>query len=191
MARSRSMCTPIRAERLSIAALTPCRESMSVMSRSNPTVSTCRGYLWPAGLGWAGRRTTVNRMSAGPPVRSVAEWLRERTDDDLAGLLTMRPDLVSPVPPDVGMLAARATTRSSVLRALDLLDRAEHGVLEALCLLPEPATFTTLQRSLSGELALSTLRASLQTLRSLALVWGEDDALRVVATVRQVTTHPA
>jgi Helicase conserved C-terminal domain len=130
-------------------------------------------------------------MSPGPPVRSVAEWLRERSDDDLAALLTMRPDLVSPVPPDVGMLAARATTRSSVLRALDLLDRAEHGVLEALCLLPEPAPFTELQASLTGELALSTLRAALTTLRTLALVWGDDDALRVVATVRQVTTHPA
>ena len=130
-------------------------------------------------------------MSPGPPVRSVAEWLRERTDDDLAALLAMRPDLVSPVPPDVGMLAARATTRSSVLRALDLLDRAEHGVLEALCLLPEPAPFTALQASLAGELAVSTLRTALNTLRTLALVWGDDDGLRVVATVRQVTTHPA
>jgi hypothetical protein len=130
-------------------------------------------------------------MSAGPPVRSVAEWLRERTDDELAELLTLRPDLVSPVPPDVGMLAARATTRSSVLRALDLLDRAEHGVLEALCLLPEPASFTALQATLAGELAVSMLRSSLGTLRALALVWGDDDALRVVATVRQVTTHPA
>ncbi|MDX6256074.1 MAG: hypothetical protein QOJ11_2408 [Frankiales bacterium] len=130
-------------------------------------------------------------MSTGPPVRSVAEWLRERTDEDLAALLAMRPDLVSPVPPDVGMLAARATTRSSVLRALDLLDRAEHGVLEALCLLPEPASFAALQGSLAGELAVSTLRSSLNTLRTLALVWGDDDALRVVATVRQVTTHPA
>ncbi|MDX6227974.1 MAG: hypothetical protein QOI76_1364 [Frankiales bacterium] len=130
-------------------------------------------------------------MSTGPPVRSVAEWLRERSDEDLASLLAMRPDLVSPVPPDVGMLAARATTRSSVLRALDLLDRAEHGVLEALCLLPEPASFAALQGSLAGELAVSTLRSSLNTLRTLALVWGDDDALRVVATVRQVTTHPA
>ncbi|MDX6202163.1 MAG: hypothetical protein QOJ83_1663, partial [Frankiales bacterium] len=45
--------------------------------------------------------------------------------------------------------------------------------------------------SLAGELAVSTLRSSLNTLRTLALVWGDDDALRVVATVRQVTTHPA
>ena len=130
-------------------------------------------------------------MSAGTPARSVAEWLRERSDDQLAATLAMRPDLVSPVPPDVGMLAARATTRSSVLRALDLLDRAEHGVLEALCLLPEPASYPDLQASLTDEVPAAALRTSLETLRTLALVWGEDDDLRVVATVRQVTTHPA
>ena len=130
-------------------------------------------------------------MSAAPSIRSVAGWLRERSDDELARLLAMRPDLVSPVPPDLGMLAARATTRSSVLRALDLLDRAEHGVLEALCLLPEPATVRRLEESLSEELTGADLRACLRTLQTLALVWGDDDALRVVATVRQVTTHPA
>src|SRR3954447_15583737 len=130
-------------------------------------------------------------MSASPPVRSVADWLRERSDDELATLLALRPDLLSPVPPDVGVLAARATTRSSVLRALDLLDRAEHAVLEALCLLPEPSTFAALKASFSDELAASTLRTSLTELHKLCLVWGDDDALRVVATVRQVTTHPA
>src|SRR3954470_14404793 len=130
-------------------------------------------------------------MSAGSPVRSVADWLRERSDADLGELLQARPDLLSPVPPDVSMLAARATTRSSVLRALDLLDRAEHGVLEALCLLPEPATLADLKASLDGELAVATLYESLLALRRLALVWGDDDALRVVATVRQVTTYPA
>ncbi len=108
--------------------------------------------MHPGGCAGPSGRTNVNRMSVSQPVRSVAEWLRERSDDELATLLLMRPDLVSPVPPDVGMLAARATTRSSVLRALDLLDRAEHGVLEALCLLPEPATFDELKASLTGEL---------------------------------------
>ncbi|BEP14433.1 hypothetical protein acdb102_27440 [Acidothermaceae bacterium B102] len=47
------MWTPVLADSASIAALTPARESMSVMSRSNPTVNTVRAYLWAFGLGGA------------------------------------------------------------------------------------------------------------------------------------------
>ena len=51
--------------------------------------------------------------------RSLADDLRARDDAALAALLRARPDLRTPVPADLAALAARATTRPSVQRALD------------------------------------------------------------------------
>src|SRR4029453_3391995 len=74
------------------------------------------------------------------PRRSLADELRGRTDDDLAALLRARQDLVNPVPVDVAQLAARATTRASILRVIDRLDRFSLHVVDAIAILPEPVT---------------------------------------------------
>src|SRR5438132_4570699 len=69
---------------------------------------------------------------------ALVDWLRACSDDDLAGLLAVRPDLLHPVPSDVVVLAHRATGRASVEIALDRLDVATLHVVEAFALLPEP-----------------------------------------------------
>src|SRR3954453_6012688 len=82
--------------------------------------------------------TSVVGMDTTP--RSLADWLRARSDDDLATLLEGRPDLAVPVPSDIGVLSARGTVLLSVLRALERLDRFGLDLIDALTLLDEPAS---------------------------------------------------
>src|SRR5690606_27039329 len=64
---------------------------------------------------------------------SLAEWLRERSDEELAALLRARPDLATPPPADTSVLATRVGSRSSVARACEDLDAFALSTLEALC----------------------------------------------------------
>ena len=54
--------------------------------------------------------------------RTLADALRGWSDDELRELLGCRPDLATPVPADTTVLAARAGTRASVVRAVDRID---------------------------------------------------------------------
>lgn len=82
--------------------------------------------------------------------RTLAEDLRARDDTALALLLRARPDLLTPVPPDLTHLATRAATRSSVLRTLDRLDLFTHQVAEALAVAPDPCPYDTLRALMTG-----------------------------------------
>lgn len=121
-------------------------------------------------------------MSLG--VRTLADELRARDDAGLEALFGARPDLVSPVPTDMTNLVARATTRTSVARALDGLDRLTLQVLDGIAHQADPGTVTALARLVPGPV--KELRARVELLRERALIWGPDDALRVVRTVREV-----
>lgn len=117
------------------------------------------------------------------PVRSLADDLRGRSDDALARLLSGRPDLLHPVPADMTALAARAGSAISTSRALDRLDGLSLAVASAVAEAEPCAEDDVLSRFDAG--LVDEVSAALRHLRELALVWGDDDALRLVRTARE------
>ncbi|WP_030419471.1 helicase C-terminal domain-containing protein [Streptomyces sp. NRRL F-5065] len=143
---------------------------------------------------------STEEKSAAP--RSLAEALRGRDDASLAALLRARPDLVTPVPTDLTQLATRAGTRASVVRALERLDRFALQTAEALAVAPDPAAYGELLALLAGDpgdtadpAVATALPRALGLLRDQALVWGDDDRLRLVRTARELLApspqHPS
>ncbi|MFI6948715.1 helicase C-terminal domain-containing protein [Streptomyces sp. NPDC050422] len=147
-------------------------------------------------------------MGMTTPPRTLAEALRARDDESLAGLLRARPDLLTPVPGDITQLATRAGTRASVVRALEHLDRFALQTAEALAVAPESAPYDILLGLLTGDgrddgehrddagaAIVAALPGALATLREQALVWGENDRLRLVRTARELLSpspqHPS
>ncbi|MEO6204755.1 MAG: helicase-associated domain-containing protein, partial [Mycobacteriales bacterium] len=124
--------------------------------------------------------------------RSLAEELRGWSDERLSGLLVARPDLASPVPPDMGVLAALATVRLSVLRAIEQLPAFLLALLDALVLSDTTTPYADLVTLVGSAAPADDLRAGVETLRGLALLWGTDAELHVVGAVREVVgQHPA
>ncbi|HEV7650811.1 MAG TPA: helicase-associated domain-containing protein [Actinophytocola sp.] len=126
----------------------------------------------------------------------LTDWLRGQDDQLLADLLRARPDLATPPPADMAVLAARAGSRASVTRAAEGLDTFTLAVLDALVVadadhVPVPV----------GEVAglvgadPARVRAGVRTLVSLALAWGDGDGtgeVSVVPAAREAGgTYPA
>ncbi len=124
------------------------------------------------------RRTTATPSA---PPRSLADALRGWDEDALATLLRDRSDLAVPLPHDLTGLAVRAASRASTQRAVDALDTPTLQILEILAVLPEPTT-TAAVSGLHGTPA----DAELDRVRALALVWGDEDQLRLVRAVRDL-----
>ncbi|MEU7168458.1 helicase-associated domain-containing protein [Streptomyces morookaense] len=137
---------------------------------------------------------TTSRETGAP--RTLAEELRTRPDDALAALLRARPDLLNPVPGDLTQLATRAATRASVVRALDRLDRFTLQVAEALAVAPDPCPYPVLAGLMTGDepedpRIAEALPRAVAALRDQALVWGGEDRLRLVRTVRELLAPSA
>ena len=124
--------------------------------------------------------------SNGGGSRTLAEQLRGWPDDRLSLLLRERPDLATPAPHDSAQLAARAATRSSVLRALDTLTMPELGVLDALVV----AGRTDLEGLAPIVRASdSSVAAAVGRLSDLALVWESPGGLRPLSVVAEAQTE--
>ena len=126
------------------------------------------------------------RHESNRPPRTLADELRARDDVSLVALLRSRADLLSPVPADVTQLATRAGTRASVVRAVERLDTFTLQTAEALAISPDPLSTDTLHTLMPGEEAAAELPGALHRLREQALLWGPDDKLRLVRTVREL-----
>ena len=78
--------------------------------------------------------------------RTFADYLRTLDDAALERLFSLRPDLISPTPPDYAALAVRANSGPSIARVLDSLNAYETQVLEALMVLEEPIKVKELEK---------------------------------------------
>ena len=118
---------------------------------------------------------------------SFTEELRSRSDDQITTLFSLRPDLMSPVPPDVMALAARASSMPSLLRARESLDKFRLDILNALCTLEEPVAHSQIVSVTSEQSA-----QALESLWELALIYKDDGRFRIPTNVRaMVGEYPA
>ena len=123
---------------------------------------------------------------------SLAAWLSRRSDEQLANLLQLRPDLAVPPPADSGVLATRAALRASVARAADELNAFELKVLEALALAhadEEPVDAIDVEELLGAQVPGARVAETLDELRDRALAWGPDEEIpgvRVASSAREI-----
>ena len=120
-------------------------------------------------------------------MRSFSDYLRSVDDAALLDLFTARPDLVTPVPPDIASLAVRACSAPSLARAIDSLNQWQFQVLEAAASLNEPflekSVVTLTDREAKG---------ALEHLVRIGLVYPSDDGMRLPTQLRDVIgTEPA
>jgi len=114
-------------------------------------------------------------------MRSFSDYLRSVDDAALISLFSARPDLVTPVPPDIASLAVRACSAPSLARAIDSLNKWQLQVLEAVVSVNEPFTEKTIAALTDKQAA-----SALEHLIKVGLVYPSDDGLRVPTQLREV-----
>ena len=118
---------------------------------------------------------------------TFAEELRSRSDDQIAALFRLRPDLISPVPSDVSALAARAHSMPSLMRVRDSLNKWQIDILTAACTLAEPFALAAIT-SITSKAA----EKAVESLWEIGLLYKEHDAYRIPTNVRtMIGEHPA
>jgi len=120
-------------------------------------------------------------------MRSFSDYLRSVDDAALLKLFSARPDLVTPVPPDIASLAVRARSAPSLARAIDSLNQWQFQVLEAAASVNEPF----LEKSVVA-LTDKAAKTALEHLVTIGLVYPSDDGMRLPTQLRDVIgTEPA
>ena len=123
-------------------------------------------------------------MAESSAPRSLADQFRAWSDEELGRLLTARPDLATPAPQDSTQLASRASTRASVIRAVDQLDLLALTVVDAVVALGGRASLSDLQRAVNA--APEAVISAVDRLRAHALLWGTSSELRAVSILADV-----
>ncbi len=124
-------------------------------------------------------------------MRSLADDLRARSDEQLATLVVARRDLLHPVPADITALAQRAGAPGSIAANLRGYDQFALHVVLAAALEPDPIRITSVAARFShgqpgrGRSA-ARVRAVLDRMRSEALLWGTDRSLHLVGPARDL-----
>lgn len=114
-------------------------------------------------------------------IRSYADYLRALDDAALISMFTHRPDLVTPVPPDIASLAVRASSAPSLARAVDGLNKWQLQVLEVCAILDEPFT--------EKEVTALTEKSALFILPGLierGLLYVDKDGMRTPTNLKEV-----
>ena len=124
-------------------------------------------------------------------MRSLADDLRSRTDEQLATLVAARPDLLHPVPADITALAQRAGSPASVAACLRGYDQFALHVVLAAAMGPDPVRPSALASEVGGAVpedpaAVDRVRAVVLRMRSEALLWGSDRSLHLVGPARDL-----
>ena len=120
-------------------------------------------------------------------MRSFSDYLRSVDDAALLNLFSARPDLVTPVPPDIASLAVRACSAPSLARAIDSLNQWQFQVLEAAASVNEPF-FEKNVIALTDKEA----KTALEHLVTIGLVYPSEDGMRLQTQLRDVIgTEPA
>jgi hypothetical protein len=120
-------------------------------------------------------------------MRSFSDYLRSVDDAALLNLFAARPDLVTPVPPDIASLAVRACSAPSLARAIDSLNYWQFQVLEAAASLNEPFSEKNVISLTEKE-----AKSALEHLVTIGLIYPSDDGLRLPTQLRDVIgTEPA
>ena len=112
---------------------------------------------------------------------SFTEELRNRSDDQIKALFSLRPDLISPVPTDLLALSARANSTPSLLRARESLDKFRLDILTAICTLEEPVTLHQILSVTCKEAI-----AAVESLWELALIYQDGERYRIPSNVRTI-----
>ena len=114
-------------------------------------------------------------------IRSFADYLRGLDDAALISIFTHRPDLVTPVPPDMASLAARASSAPSLARAVDGLNQWQLQVLEVCAILDEPFSEKDVA-ALTDKSALFLIPGLIER----GLLYSDKDGLRTPTTLKDV-----